>query len=796
MDNPWGDDSFASSPPQLASPKLSLSPPTSSTFTTPAWGTDDEGWGSAADDYTPGAFGGTRGAAIDDNEDEDKNIEVDEPTAPGTDDRGWNAESPELRRPPTIADETSQGSITSSPALPPVSFAVPPSPPTHTFSAPPDNSSQPASPTEEPDDGRGWAGAAEDDLPPIASLRIALPSPPQPAEEQSSGWVDPAETGWEPPDIPDTMPSFGDAFERAKTSRRESMDVREGAADQGEEAWGSAKGWEERREAELQREREMLEAEEKAKEIPTPQDATEQEEQADEAPRSSTDAAPAARSAFSRFASVLPKFKAGVDQTAAKSAETINAAFDSASGISLPGAKQAPSGTGMSSIEGVQPTPAGQIKGHAGDEFDLDAPSKVAPVRTSWWSRGKETAAPAAPEQPKQEQEEDPRTLGVEEVNPGESGRTDSAEPQQQGAVGRFLSRFKKPTAGNGEGEQRRSTEKERASGDEMTFKDDDFDVLASVGVTQMVKAKEAIEEVEEEVGGFFGDRLRRGKAQQLASAPPEDDFGGLLGSLATAPVKPSTKPASARTLDPFDPLGDTFGFTPAPQPVSYGRSADSGPVQPISISSAASAPSAALASFRQRGEPQSASSAAAQDDSFDAFFDSVVASTSNPQAVAPSARPLSSSTVLSPIPRGQPSSANILPPKPPASLRSLASRSSLVSPPPRIATISPPARTSTASPSSASARPITPILPLAPPPPPSQPLASSRGGSGGRISIAPPPPAPSSSAPPAVQRAVSPIPVGTLAPAPVGSTPEPAPPPQRSRSGPLSLDDLSFFES
>ncbi|GAA6004296.1 hypothetical protein JCM10207_000656 [Rhodosporidiobolus poonsookiae] len=781
MDNPWGApedfDGFSSVPPRIPSPPPRLSPPAasigSSSFATPSWGDDGGGWGSAVDDYVPGAFGSAAASGVEVTEED---VEVEQPETYVSGSGGWGAESPELPR-LSAGDETptptSAPTFSSSPPL-----APPASPPTF----PSDSAAAPSSPPraqdkpEEEDDGRGWGGSALDDLPPIASLRLSSSSPP------SSPPLDPASSSvpnWEPPELADALPSFGDTFARAK-GRRESEDLREvvAAAERGEDAWGSSKGWEER----MRREREEREEREQ------------REREAAAAAKEAEDAAAADSTAVT--SSRFRFFKDGVKQTAAKSAETLNRAHATGEAAlrsaGLGGAPTMREGQGMTSIEGVaEPAPE-----------KAPAP-EPAPAKSSWWSRGGGQKAPEpapAPAPAPPAEEDDPRSLGVEEVKQGESGRTASPEPQQQGAVGRFLSRFKRGGA-NADGEhhdQQREQEQEqhdsgaaaRASIDDgADFNADDFDALANGGVGRGAQAKQDDADLDDALGGFFGDRRA-----QVPTAPPEDDFGGLLGALSSAPAKPAVKRSGA--LDPFDPLSDAFGAAPVStsRPVALGRplapppqSSTSRPSAPASLGRP---PVGAVRSFPSLAPPQPpASSTSPLDDSFDDFFDSVAAST----------KPTPSPVVHSPKPRAQPSSLLASS----ASVRSTSSRqSSLVSPPPRIATMSPPVRAGTASPASSAGggRASTPILPLAPPPPPSQPLASSRGGSGGLISLDAPPALGS-----AVQRTSTPLsafaaPSPALSPVPARPSSQQQQqqqkPPPRSTSGPLSLDDLSFFES
>ncbi|GAA6036622.1 hypothetical protein JCM8097_001256 [Rhodosporidiobolus ruineniae] len=757
MDNPWGapdtdDSAFSASLPRPASPKLDLAlPSTSATFgdsSTPSWGADDGdgGWGGAVDDYVPGVFASAAaGPAGAEESKADGRDEVGFSSSSAV--KGWGADSPELSK----ATPSSPGGFAPSPPLPPpVPLAQPPSPlplsppsfaPAPSFDEPAPPSVEEDDPGAGEDDGRGW-GPDEDDLPPISSLRLAAPSDaPTLNLDRADDWVDPdeaASAAQAEEDAP--LPSFGDAF--SKTPRRNSAEnERDG------EAWGSAVSYEEqqRLEAEIRekvRRAEMEYAEEeealrRQKEglPPLEKDKPTEKPSAD----STADGAPPPSATRSRF-SFLPKLRAGAEQAAVKSVETVNAV---ASKMEQHAAPEPPK-TGMSSLQG------------------------------------------------------DP---------PAEPEKTESPDPQQQGAVGRFLGRFRRPASApmegkDGQQQQQQPQEPARKSAEHVDFNPDDLDVLAG-GVSRPpppsapARTIEPYDEDEDEqeasgIGRFFG----RSKPAVVAQAPPEDDFGGLLGAFSTAPVKPSVtsqavKPRGA--LDPFDPLSETFGAVAVPniKPVSLGRP------PPTAPRTAAHPPPAAagIASFPSLAAPSQTQAARASSpmDDFDAFFDSVAVSTGNKPAPS-SAAAIAPPAVLSPTPRAQPAQNNILRPSSSAarlsSTSSSSARPSVISPPPRIATISPPTRTSTASPSSSTGR-STPILPLAPPPPPSQPLAASRQG---LISIDGPPPT-SRSAPPVPQAGAASGGGGggALKPAPSAAQKQPL---SRSSSGPLSLDDLSFFES
>ncbi|BGP28807.1 hypothetical protein JCM10296v2_000543 [Rhodotorula toruloides] len=764
-DSPWGapDDPFASNLPRLPSPPFNITATSSLPLpAAPTWADDDGlGWGTSADD-SPVAVLPTRSAdpPLLDTLDVPK---AEEGISGGTGfagtSGGWGNDSPELPRLATLSalpDITAGDSTVDLPPLPPLSspsavFASP--------TLPPDNAI--GSANEEQDDGGGWGGASPD-LPPIASLRVASPSP-EPAE-RDSGWGVETEDA-HPSEIPPPLPTVDEVFASTKR-RRESVELAK-QAEAGEDAWGSSQGWEERMRIEAEaREKERL-AELAAAGIEPPPET-------DNVDVSSQDGAehPERPAANGGITSIFRSFRKGAEDAAAKSTEAVKDASDSAA-------------RGVAAIGRAASTRSSQ------DERRGESPARTSEERAagkSRWSRSGAKKDEAKKPEPKEE--DDPNTIGVEEVQQGESGRVESPEPQQ-GAIGRFLSRLKRSTSAPKEGtSDARQTPSPRNSSEQQppAFRADDFDALANgeIGrVTLQVRRKEDEEEATPR-GGLFG--LRSKSAAAVPSAPPEDDFGGLIGALADAPTRPAARSGTSKTFDPFDPLGDSFGALPAPSAPHRSTHAAATPLQPPPRQSAnpSSRPTvqppthnrrtSSIASFPASPTLASASSANEPEDSFDDFFNSVVASTSKP-ASPPAVK------VVAPTPRQNKPASALLSSAPTQPIRA----SSTKSPPPRM-TISPPVRTSTASPASASgaSRATTPIMPLAPPPPPSQPLASTRGH------VLSPPPA-------ATQRVGTPLQAAPLAPSPASSagakSPSPAPP-QRSTSGPLSLDDLSFFEN
>ncbi|GJN91576.1 hypothetical protein Rhopal_004599-T1 [Rhodotorula paludigena] len=785
-DSPWGGPSDLPPIQRAASPRLSYSPPAiSSVPPSSGWGDDGGGWGGAVDDYVPGTFGGGFASS---SAAETGVPKVDDEAPPRStltsESGGWGADSHELPRfsaglsSSFAADEPPSSGFGPSPPLPPVALP-PPASPLASASDLPDEPVAPSSPAavaaEPEDEGGGWGGASPD-LPPLASLRVAAPASPT-QEDSPSGWGADADELEDPDEAP-PLPSMSDMFVSNKP-RRDSVELAQ-KGEQGEDAWGSSMGWEER----MRIEAEKREAE-RAAEAPTPAEGQEDKGVGTQAPArgqgetAEGDAAPAKSSLASIF-----RFRKTAEDAARSTAETVK---DVGTTAAKGAATLARSASARPSAEQERPASGGD-----------GAQDK--PAARSWLSRvaakGGDPATAAL--------ENDPNSLGAEEVEQGGSGRTESPEPQQ-GAIGRFLSRLKRPASapegsqGEQAGSARNSSEQQQPE-----FQVRNLDALGTGPIHSATfgraGAHDVYDENEEEAprSGFFGSR---GKATtRVPEAPPEDDFGGLIGAFSSAPSNPTAKSTTPSSFDPFDPLSDNFGVAPPPSSrpaasLASTHARGTAPVRPASAA-AALAPRAAASSassFPSLQSPPSAPKERASSplDDFDAFFDSVATSTGNSRA--PAASSVSPPPLLSPVPRGTPAASNSTSrPAQPAS-----SRSSLVSPPPRMMTISPPTRTSTASPASASGAPVrssTPIMPLAPPPPPSQPLAANR------LVVAldaPPAPAPT-------QRVASPLQAVPLAPSPVSSlgvgsakSPSPAPAPAaRSTSGPLSLDDLSFFES
>ena len=254
-ESPWGapDDSLAISLPRPPSPKISISPPTSSfALSTPTWGGEDDAWGGGSSAYLPATTATTSftdsGGYI---------PPADDPPLPSF--TSTTASHSEAW--PTQDDSpVSYGGLTGVRSSEEGDYSTSASPPLHTIDdfAPETRSSgiygqadeteTPSHEEEQASDDRGWGGASPD-LPPISSLRLA--SPPSPiADETAAGWSpeenDDLDT--EPP--PPPLPTVEEVFASAKP-RRESVELKK-AAEGGGDAWGSSQGWEERMRAEAE----------------------------------------------------------------------------------------------------------------------------------------------------------------------------------------------------------------------------------------------------------------------------------------------------------------------------------------------------------------------------------------------------------------------------------------------------------------------------------------------------------------------------------------------------------------
>ncbi|POY71366.1 hypothetical protein BMF94_5678 [Rhodotorula taiwanensis] len=795
-DSPWGapDDSFSSTLQRLPSPKLDESPPTASfSLSAPSWGAEDDAWGAPSHVSVPFA---TSTSGVSDSTPYEANFSNptrhDEPL-PSAYEQSWpvgDAEGSSFN-PASILPRDEDGQAGDAPA-----FSSPPLQSLDDYNAAAGFGTH-ALPAEEDDrrlshdddraesEGKGWGGASPD-LPPISSLRLASPSSPD-GDSRAAGWtpeVDNELGDDEPP--PPPLPTVEEVFASARP-RRESVEAAEGGGD----AWGSSQGWEERMRVEAE-----ARAQERGDE-PEPEQA--ESTGATDNKATSAAARPSVENArtASGLSSILGKFRKGAEGTAAKSGEVARDVSAAASRAAGQLAQSASEAVASAQAADGEPKPA---------------------AKSSWFGRKAKPAEEAAASTQKAEsppkktpaarEDDDPYTLGVEEVETGGSGRATEEEAPAPSAIGRFFSRIRKaPSSNPDDGSDKASSPRNSAEGDNA-IRSSDLDALGSLSSRPSAASAQLDDDFDPAPSraGMFGSR-GKGASAQVPVAPPEDDFGGLIGALSAAPGRPARPGNPSKSFDPFDPLNDSFGAVPAIPALNKPRSAPasrpvstarpSRPAAPLSppprapaVRMAPTSPpraTSAMASFptsHSTAPGRSAPSSTAVDtgdDSFDAFFDSV---TSPP--VSSFARPMPSSTAQAPR-AAQPVKAAPVQPR-------------VAAPAPRM-TISPPPRQSTVSPASsvgsAPGRASTPILPLPPPPPPSQPVALSRPASG------PAPVKPASRLPPPLSISMS----SPLAPSPVspalgaGSRPlSPAAAPQTQRAsspaGPLSQMDLSFFEA
>lgn len=741
-DSPWGAPvSFPA--PALASVR-DHSPPLS-TPTRASWGIDDAdadgGWGHSTD----GAFVDEPTFARHRDQDELEPV----PTSPPLGD-SWGA--------PTATVTTTKHPVTfdtthaeaPAPSAEEISGA---SPPVHSPSlaaegrdsfADDQGLDESIEPVHSEENDRGWRPCTPP-LPPIQSLEIS-------SATSRATWEPPSLDDEEGESAPPPLPSVDDLFGKQQFERKESVG-------DGEEAWGSARGWEERRIQEEAREQVQDDFDEEEEEEVTEEERREIERKVREAEEAA---------------------ERGEDNWGTTTAGSEHRVEDNTE----------------------------EAKGHAGDEYDLDAArDEKITKKKSWWGR----SSGGGDSHKREQSAED--TVGVQEVQTGESGKAVEDQHQQPtvGTIGRLLGRFKKTATvatEGGDASARSSVEQPRVAVNEAnvitpaqapsavndSWKGQDFDALgsgqfgaqASAHQPQSTDWKDVDDREEETRGGFFGERMGSGRGSvksraRVPTAPPEDDFGGLLGAFSTAPVSSNPpKHKTSKPFDPFDPLSE-------PQP---GLSSSIVPPQsnkrPVS-------------SFTVPPPPVSVvnSQSSAADDSFDAFFDSVTASIPKPPLSSIPTPPLPSN------PGDRPPSLSIA--KVPSRTMT-AKRTSLASSPiARMSSASPPPLGVTSPPSAGTSRSTTPVL-LAPPPPPSQPLsqrnnlllgslvptnpaaspsnpavASSVSSSSRPASVSPRPLSPSAIPP----RVNSPLP-STVArgPSPAGNT------------GPLSRDDLDFFEN
>lgn len=489
-------------------------------------------------------------------------------------------------------------------------------------------------------------------------------------------------------------------------------------------------------------------------------------------------------SSLFRFTPTLyPAFRNGLDKTAVRATETLkgttSAAYRNAKfGRGALRTTSVDTSTGGAKTWDLE-SPLGRPdlpseRGYAGDEFDVDGPGGVvttAQVKSSWWGSGSQAPAPTT-NMPKSllKRKEDEAAAPVSPTRRTASPAPDNLPPS---AIGRFFGRFRHASPSLSPPHSRSAS----STQDESVDWSGDLSYLDGPGhPSQIAQTKREDAAIDDGLSSFFGDA----PSSRRAPTNVRHEFGGLMDDFSAAPPAPAVR-KSAKSLDPFDPFADDAdddgGVTPlAPSPAPQ---ITSPPILP-STRTLSHSPTQAppqVQSFPSMVAPQAralSSVATGRDDSFDAFF----ASTSSNLPTTSATRTATTS------------------PTPPIPSSVSSFRRPVVSPPLRTSTLSPPPRSATLSPPESSLPTVTKPPPrtgsspspfFAPPPPPLQPV--NRGG----FNIAPPP------------STISPVANGPRSTTPSALSPSLTPPvvvpprpalPKSAGSGPLSLDDLSFFES
>ncbi|KAK4055335.1 hypothetical protein OIV83_000618 [Microbotryomycetes sp. JL201] len=767
MDNPWGssaddEDVGFALPPLSSSSAAGVPSLTTATDAFSSGGngwTDDPGWGTAHDD-TGVAMLSSRGPSAamttSDSHTGDGGLGTGESyTSPSPfmarqdsfgastgANRGWTADdSPELPRP------------TSPPSFSPALDGT-----AHVESTAFESDHHAGAMTDaasESDSAGGWAPVGSPVLPPISSLSVnddidvdgagaAL------ASTRIDAWQ--PEQEWSPPEVPEPLPTFGDAFDKAR--RRPSVAS-------SEDGWGAgtahamSQSWTENPDTVREEERFTQEEEEDASELEqgrhTPMTAEYEQRQSREEVAERQD---------DRVQQQKQNAESETDKPAAKPARTWWR-------------------RGGSNVTEVAATAATQ-------ETASSAP-KLEPIATATSSEQAATAAPSA--------------------------------------FGRLIGRFKRQSAASdtasGQGSARNSIEEQQAPSNSVAaeWKPKDLDALEAVSkrsepvfaVPSMTRPTvRNIHDTNDDDDVELYDTRKSARRQnsapkQIPTYEPEDDFGGLIGAFSQAPTR---APVSSRTkvtksLDPFDPFADDDDDDNRVNSNPVVRQQVATPSRPLG--SGFTAASVPLPTGRVAAFPSSFAAPQARgvstvvpaagpvtdvDDSFDAFFDSVAASTQRTRTpvVAPPG-PVSQA--------GMQSRPNASIPRfnaPPASpVRPSASKSQ--SPLHALPRMSPPPKSS------------SPIAPLAPPPPPAQPVTrvspvprfdtttppSSNGAqtkTGAKTMTALPPELLAAMSKPLVASRPP-----TLAVSGTNQPPGPTPPSATGGSS-LSKDDFDFFES
>lgn len=489
-------------------------------------------------------------------------------------------------------------------------------------------------------------------------------------------------------------------------------------------------------------------------------------------------------SLFKLTPTLYPAFKTGLEKTALRSAETLkgtsSAAYRNAkfgkTHIRNVGAAESNMGIGGESLWDANSTLDIPVlhsdRGVAGDEFDLDGPSSSTMTKkSSWWgaSGGQNVNTTNMPSSLLSKKEgEDSHAVGI--TDPSQS--TVSNPPP--GAIGRFFGRFGRNTASSDPSPTNSTTSASNPtstgeisgwSGD-LDFLDNAPSVVNNIPRSNEMPVKVIFDDYEEEdhqdpLGTFFGDK----------SAPPREvdipaDFGGLMGSFGnSAPSRSKILPQSQvqkkksglEGLDPFDPFGDDDQLSLAGPPTLTSASIPSSKLNirtmspPLLPTSRSTSPAGILA-------PQARGLSVLP--TFDAFgsYSAGPSPASSPAIISPSSIPALSAFSSNPL------APTIVPRpfiSPPISLSPIQYTSN------KLASLVIPASTN-------ASKQYSGFIP--------PPVSISRG-----FGLTPPPPISSSAS---IPRA------NFTPPIPITATNTKYIPPTASTTGPLGLDDLSFFEN
>lgn len=500
-------------------------------------------------------------------------------------------------------------------------------------------------------------------------------------------------------------------------------------------------------------------------------------------------------SLFRATPTLYPAFREGLDKTALRSTEVLKGASSAAARSARFGraALLARNSEGRTKVQGPWDsdsplsTPVlSSERGVAGDEFDLDQPGsgKAPATKSSWWgaSSSASTSATTTNTPKSLLTKKELEHIASVEAKAAESmsdagGATAASGPS---VLGRLFGRGKKSNVVNAVDAE-----------NNPEWNGIEFLESGGSGNGERKKSGDPAATFDDPLDSVFNKPLERSNSPLDYNRPiPGDDFGRL------APIKSTATKSKGKavSLDPFDPFADdeeddfSRSSTPPIAPVArmlppslIPSSRSMSPLHsasPTFPSTTTSSNSSNVISFPPLIVPQSHASSATGSE-FDNFFNSVKESipkpTPPPQSSSSLPPPLAPSPVVSvsPIkPSVRRPSIQTKPVLPPPSLRPSSSqpKSPLLQPPP-----------ASGSPSLSNPSSFFPA-----PPPPSQPLRN--------FVRTPPPPPP----PPPASALLSTKSGGLAPPVLPGSLSNRPPAPRQTSAGggPLSMDDLSFFES